>query len=209
MSSTPPQGSGSSESTPSSSPTTFTGDSRLPFRERMQRMRGGKKGAPAPLRSETSTPSKRTSSGPTKTPRTPRSPRSTLIPEVPSAPRKGAAYGIRRLSEYDENHTDEDILLDKKANEKAARQSPMLFDMNRHRGYDTPDRPSPSPSPSPLRQSWGPDELAELSAKLRDFNGFADSPGGMPEDMPIFYRGLVKKPSLEDTEKARLNKKAE
>ncbi|KAI1148094.1 hypothetical protein F4825DRAFT_470731 [Nemania diffusa] len=143
---------------PISKPTVFTGESRLCFRERIRRLRASASGPTTPPR--TTTPAHEPA-------------------EVPGAPRKARAFGLRRLSR-DEDRTDEDILLDSKA-----KRAPAIIDVGRHRGYDTPVRDRSS---SPLRQSWGPEEFAEIDAKLRALGaGRADK---LPAD--VLCEGLSK-----------------
>ncbi|KAI3323683.1 hypothetical protein HD806DRAFT_543904 [Xylariaceae sp. AK1471] len=126
----------------------FTGESRVPLRERIQRMRSGKATIPAPLY-----PSKPSTSSPPRTP-----PIFVSVPECPPAPRKGKVHDIRRLSQHSDTD-DDDVLLDRKANEQPAG---TFLDVSRRSGAITPGRRSP------LRQSWGPDQLAKIDAKLQE-----------------------------------------
>ncbi|KAI1295805.1 hypothetical protein F5Y03DRAFT_399145 [Xylaria venustula] len=134
---------------PSSTGSVYTGETRLNFRERMQRMRGGQEGLPRLQRRDTPAPIERDiSPSPTSEPRTPLIPPSPL--ECPGAPRKGKASELRQARPICQRYDDEDILLDRKANEK--RQDELYRDIL---GYIAPGWRSP------LRDSWGPDQPSD------------------------------------------------
>ncbi|KAI0972846.1 hypothetical protein F4678DRAFT_478119 [Xylaria arbuscula] len=139
---------------PSSTGGIYTGETRLNFRERMQRMRGGRDGGlPRLQRRDTPAPIEREISSPPRTPLIPPSPL-----ECPGAPRKGKVSELRQRGPSHEQYDDEDILLDRKANEK--RQDELYRDIL---GYITPGRRSP------LRNSWGPDQPSDrVNEQLRE-----------------------------------------
>jgi hypothetical protein len=99
--------------------------------------------------------------------------------ECPGAPRKGKVYGLRRLSQYSAAAAaddDDDVLLDRKANERPAG---AFLAAPLRSGAGTPGRRSP------LRRSWGPDQLADIDAKLHELIHrsavYGDERGEKPE----------------------------
>ncbi|KAI1427907.1 hypothetical protein F5Y12DRAFT_791039 [Xylaria sp. FL1777] len=139
----------------------YTGESRLPFRERIRRMRdhSGVPTVPKLVRRDTPFPSKRTPSSSTgKAPKTPPMPVSMSLPVCPGAPRKSKVSELCRSSPNEVYGDDEDVLLDRKANERVRRNA-LYPDVVG--GYVTPSRRSS------LRNSWEPDQPSEVSAQLR------------------------------------------
>ncbi|KAI0911692.1 hypothetical protein F4823DRAFT_560631 [Ustulina deusta] len=134
----------------------YTGESRVPFRERIQRMRR-QKGVPKLVRRDTPIPRKRIARSPTSTaPRTP--PMPTSLPVCPGAPRKGKVSELRRSSPTQAD-ADEDVLLDREATARA--RGELIFpDIG---GCVAAGRRSP------LRNSWGPDQPSAVVAQLHQF----------------------------------------
>ncbi|KAI8634093.1 hypothetical protein F5Y19DRAFT_470265 [Xylariaceae sp. FL1651] len=130
----------------------FTGESRIPLRERIQRMRGGQ-AIPTALRPGTTLPTLYTLAS-IKTPET--SPTLAPIAECPGAPRKSKVHELRHLGQRKE---DDDVLLDRQAY-LGAKTPTGFVDRSLRSDVTTPSRRSP------LLQSWGSDELAEIDAKL-------------------------------------------
>ncbi|KAJ3562003.1 hypothetical protein NPX13_g8729 [Xylaria arbuscula] len=142
----------SPESSPGEVRTTYTGESRRPFRERIQRLRD-RKGLSRLQRRDI--PHKRASSSsignPPRTP--PPLPMPVLISECPGAPRKGKVSELRRTSPLALEF--KDILLDRKGIERAPISLDGCGDIT------TQGRQSP------LRKSWGPDQPAETIDDLQ------------------------------------------
>lgn len=102
----------------------------MSFRERIQRMRDGKGSIPAPLQSVAPKDATSDSSKALLTP-----PFDSPSPECPGAPRKKKLNDFHRLGQGVID-TDEDILLDKKANGEA-KQPPAVIDASLHCSYNT------------------------------------------------------------------------
>ncbi|KAK5636612.1 hypothetical protein RRF57_012324 [Xylaria bambusicola] len=118
----------------------YTGESRQPFRERIQRMRD-QKGTPKIKRRDTPIPSKCTSSSSLSNPlRTPRPPMPVLI--CPGAPRKGKVGELHRTSPFSADF-DEDVLLDREAIKRTRKDMSPSLDVGGRR--------------SPPRNSWSAD----------------------------------------------------
>jgi hypothetical protein len=143
--------------------TIYTGESRVPLRERVSRMRDGK--IPVLLRLGTPMLSKQTWRSLAE-PRTP-PPALPPVPVCPGAPRKGKVYELRR---DDEDEDENDVLLDRKAYQSAKRPGSTLLGVSRRSYAVTPGRRSP------LRKSWGPDQLAKIDAKLQTFRHGSPAP---------------------------------
>ncbi|KAI0454397.1 hypothetical protein F5B21DRAFT_504303 [Xylaria acuta] len=136
----------------------YTGEYRVPVRDRVQRLRDRKSVPDASRRPDTPIPSKRTTSGLVTPPRTPPMLLPSL-PECPGAPPRKRVSRVRRLNQR-QSETDEDILLDRKAIERTKRLAPFQGARRQYVNV-TPDRNTP------LRQSWGPLELAEIDSRLQ------------------------------------------
>lgn len=166
----------------------YTGEYRTPFRERLQRLRGavskGYQPIPRPTagiqaRPDTPIPatprrnnSKRDRSASPITPRTPPQQLMPSVPECPGAPRKVRRHPVFDLrheeNEDEEDEEDDDILLDRRGHadtygtmDPAAARALM----------NTAGRNSP------LRQSWSPDQLAEIDETLRAWLKGEGEPG--------------------------------
>ncbi|GAP83730.1 hypothetical protein SAMD00023353_0501250 [Rosellinia necatrix] len=146
----------------------YTGEHREPLREWIRRMCSEKRGPASPPRPVTpppeppATPSKRSGSGGAERPRTPPPPPS---PECPGAPRKGRPINIRRLDLSRRDEIDEGIFLDRRANGTVARPTPDFMSPMQRSGGGGGGGATPGRS-SPLRQSWSPDQLYEVDARL-------------------------------------------
>ncbi|KAI1111231.1 hypothetical protein F5Y14DRAFT_454246 [Nemania sp. NC0429] len=145
------------------SPTVLTGEFRMSFRERMRRLRNnGKSGSYAPL--QLGIPKAVTHL--TEAPQTPpiRSPSS----ECPDAPRKKKIDKFRQLGQTYE--TEEDMMLDQKANKKA-KQPPTALDTIPRSGYADPNRRALSEK--------SPNDFADINTK---FHSYAKIPDVVDDD---------------------------
>ncbi|KAI1349417.1 hypothetical protein F5Y01DRAFT_316853 [Xylaria sp. FL0043] len=130
----------------------YTGESRQNYRERLQQMRS-RDGFPRLARRETPITSRRTASMTSQTLEYPRVP-------VKARPQSSPA---RQVFLSQEALINEDVLLDRKANEKTERET-LRHDI------------SSSGRRSPLRNTWNSDQLSEVNEILRQL-GVSDEKG--------------------------------
>ncbi|KAI0804952.1 hypothetical protein GGR55DRAFT_681576 [Xylaria sp. FL0064] len=125
----------------------YTGESRQNYRERLQQMRS-RDGFPRLARRETPITSRRTASMTFQTMQMPA--------EYPSIPPKARPQSspARQVFLSQEALINEDVLLDRKANEKTERET-LRQDI------------SSSGRRSPLRNTWNSDQLSEVNEILR------------------------------------------
>ncbi|KAI0425511.1 hypothetical protein F5Y09DRAFT_346660 [Xylaria sp. FL1042] len=140
----------------------YTGESRQNFREKIQQMRS-REGFPRLSRRENQIPSRRRAS---------MSPVRKPSPEFSGAPRKARPQTVpaRQAPLSQEVLVNEDVLLDRKANEMTKRETLRLGAIN----------PIPSGRRSSLWHSWNPDQQLEVNAifqqlSVNDGNGKARS----------------------------------
>ncbi|KAI1281653.1 hypothetical protein F5Y07DRAFT_395500 [Xylaria sp. FL0933] len=121
----------------------YTGESRQNYRERLQQMRS-RDGFPRLARRETPITSRRTAS------------MTQMSVEYPSVPVKTRPQSspARQMFLSQEAFINEDVLLDRKANEKTERET------SRHDIISSGRR-------SPLRNTWNSDQLSEVNEILR------------------------------------------
>ncbi|KAI1193171.1 hypothetical protein F5X97DRAFT_328811 [Nemania serpens] len=137
------------------SPTVLTGEFRMSFRERIQRMRDGKGGTPAPLHPAAA---KNATPDSSIAPLTP--PINLASPKCPGAPRKRKVFDLRKLSQGD-SAAGKDTPTNKENEE--AKQPLTVLDTSLHRSFDTPDRQIV------VQQSLGPNDFAHINARLQSF----------------------------------------
>ena len=145
-------------------PTRFTGDGRMPVRERIHRMRG-QTSAPG-LAQQDTTSAAAGHRAVSEAPKTPTRPDSAL--ECPGAPRaKGTVSQLRRMSAIPLDFR-ENVLVDREVNERCAERGPLFLDVS---GSAVQGKRSP------LRNSWEPETASDIASSLYQLLEKADLRG--------------------------------